>query len=158
MAVRLLILFIALPIVELWLLIKVGGLIGVLPTIALVILTAVVGSQLVRRQGLTTIQRVRECQARGEPPALPLLSGAALLAAGLMLLTPGFISDAVGFLLLIPGLREKIARQLLKRMVIIQPGTGPSHYAGRGEATRHRPNVIEGDYDRRDDSDDDAHR
>ena len=82
MALRLLILFIALPIIELFLLIKIGGVIGFFPTIALVILTAVIGSQLVRRQGLTVLARIRESQARGEMPALPMLDGAALLHLG----------------------------------------------------------------------------
>ncbi|GAB3684481.1 FxsA family protein [Salinisphaera aquimarina] len=157
MALRLLLLFIVLPIVELMLLIKVGGLIGFLPTIALVIVTAFVGSQLVRRQGLTVLQRIRESQARGETPALPLLDGAALLFAGFMLLTPGFISDAFGFVLLIPGLREKIARRLLSKVVIMQaaPGAG-ARYAGRGEARSKPSSVIEGDYQRKDGPSDSA--
>lgn len=151
MALRLLILFIALPIIELFLLIKIGGVIGFLPTIALVILTAVIGSQLVRRQGLTVLARIRESQARGEMPALPMLDGAALLLAGFMLLTPGFLSDALGFVLLVPGLRQKIARKLLSRVVIMQPGGTPrqERYAGRGSGQRSRPDVIEGDYERR---------
>ena len=152
MALRLLILFIALPIIELFLLIKIGGVIGFLPTIALVILTAVIGSQLVRRQGLTVLSRIRESQARGEMPALPMLDGAALLLAGFMLLTPGFLSDALGFVLLVPGLRQKIARRLLSRVVIMQPAGGVNErYAGRGQHSRPDPNaVIEGDYERRD--------
>lgn len=152
MAARLLILFIALPILELWLLIKVGGIIGFFPTVALILLTAAIGSQLVRRQGLTVLSRIREAQGRGEVPALPMLDGAALLLAGLMLLTPGFISDALGFVLLVPGLRQKIARRLLSRVVIMQAGGGTTeHYAGRGQHSRPDPNaVIEGDYKRRD--------
>lgn len=151
MAARLLILFIALPILELWLLIKIGGMIGFFPTVALILLTAAIGSQLVRRQGLTVLQRIRESQARGEMPALPMLDGAALLLAGLMLLTPGFLSDALGFVLLVPGLRQKIARRLLSRVVIMQPAAGGGErYAGRGQHSRPDPNaVIEGDYERR---------
>jgi UPF0716 protein FxsA len=156
MAARLLILFIALPILELWLLIKIGGMIGFFPTVALILLTAAIGSQLVRRQGLTVLSRIREAQARGEVPALPMLDGAALLLAGLMLLTPGFLSDALGFVLLVPGLRQKIARRLLSRVVIMQPGGQPGggtteRYAGRGQHSRPDPNAaIEGDYKRRD--------
>lgn len=153
MAIRLLILFIVIPIVELWLLIKIGSLIGVLPTIGLVLLTAVIGSQLVRRQGLTVMRRIQESQTRGEMPALPMLDGAALLLAGFMLLTPGFLSDAFGFVLLVPGLRHKIARRLLSRMVIVRPaGAGNEHYAGRGtgHSSRRADHVIEGDYARSD--------
>ena len=154
MALRLLILFIALPIIELFLLIKIGGVIGFFPTIALVILTAVIGSQLVRRQGLTVLARIRESQARGETPALPMLDGAALLLAGFMLLTPGFISDALGFVLLVPGLRQQIARRLLSRVVVMTPaGAANERYAGRGtgtSSTRRDPHsVIEGDYERK---------
>jgi len=153
MALRLLLLFIVLPIVELMLLIKIGGLIGFLPTIALVIVTAFVGSQLVRRQGLTVLARIRESQAKGEVPTLPLLDGAALLFAGFMLLTPGFITDICGFVLLIPGLREKLARGLVSKVVIMTPaGTAAgSRYAGRGDARRRNESVIEGDYQRTDD-------
>lgn len=155
MAARLLILFVALPILELWLLIKIGGMIGFFPTVALILLTAAVGSQLVRRQGLTVLSRIREAQGRGEMPALPMLDGAALLLAGFMLLTPGFVSDALGFILLVPGLRQKIARRLLSRVVIMQSagGTANEHYAGRGEHSRPNPNAsLEGDYEKRDDA------
>ena len=151
MAARLLLLFIIAPIVELWLLIKIGGMIGIIPTIALVLLTAVIGSQLVRRQGLSVMQRIRESQRRGEAPALPVLNGAALLLAGFMLLTPGFISDALGFVLLIPKLRERIARALLGRVIIVQPPGDNARYAGRGEAQHHQPDVLEGDYQRKED-------
>ena len=153
MAAKLLLIFIALPILELYLLIKIGGVIGILPTIALVILTAVIGSQLVRRQGLTALQRIRDTQARGETPALPMLDGAALVLAGFMLLTPGFVSDAFGFVLLIPGLRERIARRLLARVTIVQPGADP-RYAGRGEAQGRDSSVIEGNYRRKEEPDD----
>ncbi|MES1926745.1 FxsA family protein [Salinisphaera sp. T31B1] len=151
MAIRLLLLFIVLPIVELMLLIKIGGVIGFLPTIALVIITAFVGSQLVRRQGLTVLARIRESQARGEVPTLPLLDGAALLFAGFMLLTPGFITDICGFVLLIPGLRERLARGLVSKVVVMTPGgMAGGRYAGRGAARGRSDSVIEGDYRRTD--------
>lgn len=143
MAARLLLLFIIAPIVELYVLIKIGGLIGVVPTVALVFLTALIGSQLVRRQGLDVMRRVRASQAHGEAPALPLLDGAALLLAGLLLITPGFISDTVGFILLIPRLRRHLARRLLARVVIINPG-GP--WPGGGDAG---DGPIEGEYERK---------
>lgn len=161
MALRLLLLFIVLPIVELMLLIKIGGLIGFLPTIALVIITAFAGSQLVRRQGLTVLARIRESQARGEVPTLALLDGAALLFAGFMLLTPGFITDLCGFALLVPGLREKLARGLVSRVVVMTPMSGGpgGRYAGRGEAQNRSDTVIEGDYRRTDTSEKkDQHR
>lgn len=156
MAARLLLLFIVLPIIELWLLIKVGSVIGVIPTIALVILTAVIGSQLVRHQGLGVMQRIREAQGRGEAPALPMLDGAALLLAGFMLLTPGFISDTFGFVLLVPKLRQRIARALLARVIVMQPGVGnPVGDSGKARGRRRKSgndSVIEGDYQRKRDA------
>lgn len=145
MAGRLLLLFIIGPIAELYVLIKVGGLIGVIPTIALVLLTAALGSHLVRRQGLEVMSRVRSAQMRGEVPALPALDGAALLFAGMLLITPGFISDTLGFLLLIPKLRDRIARALLSRVVVFTPG-GPAGGRRGGDGT------IEGEYKRKSDS------
>lgn len=154
MAARLLLLFIIAPIVELWLLIKIGGMIGIVPTIALVLLTAAVGSQLVRRQGLAVMQRIREAQGRGEAPALPVLNGAALLLAGFMLLTPGFISDAIGFCLLVPKLRERIARALLSRVVIMQPAGGFGGPGSRGGPFGANDDTIEGEYERKSDKSD----
>lgn len=145
MAGRLLLLFIVLPLVETWLLIKVGSVIGALATIGLVILTAVIGSQLVRWQGLQTMRDIQVCQRRGEVPAIPLLEGAALLLAGAFLITPGFITDTLGFLLLIPPLRRQAARRLLARTVVIQ---GPGSRASDPSSTSRGRNVIEGDYRR----------
>lgn len=142
---RLLILFIVLPLVETWLLIEVGRVIGALATIGAVIATAVIGSQLVRYQGLQVLRDIRAGQLRGEPPALPLLEGAALLVAGAFLLTPGFITDTLGFLMLVPPLRRQAAQRLLARMIVIGP-EGP--YPGSGRP--HDPNVIKGDYRRED--------
>lgn len=152
MAGRLLLLFIIAPIVELFVLIKVGGIIGVIPTVALVLLTAIIGSQLVRRQGLEVMSRVRATQTRGEAPALPMLNGAALLLAGLLLITPGLISDALGFVLLIPKLRERLAQKLLSRVVIFTPGGGGP---GRGPSANDTDDSpIEGEYRRKSDQPD----
>ncbi|KEZ77664.1 FxsA family protein [Salinisphaera hydrothermalis] len=151
MAARLLLLFIIAPIVELFLLVKIGGIIGVVPTIALVLLTAIIGSQLVRRQGMGVMNRIREAQAHGEAPAVPMLDGAALLLAGFFLLTPGFISDALGFLLLIPKLRQRLARAMLSRFVILTPGNGGF---GRGPFGGADDGTIEGEYQRKSDRSD----
>lgn len=151
MAGRLLLLFIAFPILEVWLLIEVGSVIGALWTVLIIILTAIVGSQLVRRQGLGVMQRAREYQARGEVPALPMLEGVALLIAGFCLIMPGFISAAFGFLLLIPRLRTWAARRILARTVTIQPGADGFNEPGDDRDQRAESSVIEGDYERRDD-------
>jgi len=135
-----LLLFIGLPLIEVYFLIKVGSQIGALPTIALSILTAVLGTWLVRHQGFGVLMRVRETLALDEVPALELLDGALILIAGLFLLLPGFLTDAVGFLLLFPHLR----RWLIRRYVQITPVGIPGRDAPR------RPRIIEGRF-RRDD-------
>lgn len=144
MAGKLLLLFIALPLVETWLLIKVGSVIGALWTILAVIATAVIGSQLVRRQGLQTLAQVQQSQARGEMPAVPILEGAALLLAGALLVTPGFISDTVGFLLLIPPLRQLAARRILARAIVVTPAGHPPPRPQQSNSQ----NIIEGEYRR----------
>lgn len=142
MAGKLLILFIALPLLETWLLIEIGSVIGALWTIFIVIATALIGSNLVRRQGLQALAQVQASQARGETPAVPILEGAALLLAGALLVTPGFISDTLGFLLLIPPLRQRVARRILTRAFIVTPaGTPP-----QGPYSDNAQNIIEGEY------------
>lgn len=157
MAGRLLLLFILLPLIEIWLLIEVGTLIGPWWTILIIVGTAIVGSQLVRRQGMEVFRRVQEHQRRGEVPAIPMLEGLALLLAGLCLIMPGLITGAIGFLLLIPPLRAWAARRLLSRMVVMQANGSvySSHGAhpGHRQKDQHGNTVIEGDYERRHDDD-----
>lgn len=148
MAGKLLILFIVLPLVETWLLIKVGSVIGAGWTILAVISTAVIGSQLVRRQGLQTFANIQACQARGEMPAVPMLEGAALLLAGALLVTPGFISDTLGFLLLVPPLRQYAARGILARAITITPAGTPGNDPRQPGSGANKDNVIEGEYRR----------
>jgi UPF0716 protein FxsA len=133
----LLLLFVGVPLLELYLLIQVGSEIGALATIGLSILTAVLGTLLVRVQGFSVLLRVRGMLDRGEVPALEVLDGAVLLIAGIMLLLPGFITDALGFLLLIPPLR----RLLILRFVRVIP-VQRQPQAGAG------PRVIEGEFRR----------
>ncbi len=136
-------LFVLIPIAEIIVLIKVGSLIGVLPTVALVILTAVGGAALMRYQGLQTMAAVRQAVSRGEVPALEMLEGLALLVGGALLLTPGFITDALGFTLLIPPIRRRLARAALGRMEIRHVGGSHQHPEDR--------TTIEGEFRRRDD-------
>ena len=97
---------VGIPLVELYLLIQVGSEIGVLPTIGYHPVHRDPGAYLVRVQGFAVLMRVRTCQDQGELPALEVLDGALLLIAGLMLILPGFLTDTLGFLLLIPPLRQ----------------------------------------------------
>lgn len=124
-------LFVVIPILEIAAFIQVGSLIGLLPTLGSIVLTAVIGAFLVRRQGLQTLQEAQQASAQGELPVGPLFHGVFILIAGLLLLTPGFITDAIGFVLLVPPLRKIIGANIwatLKDKVEIHTTTG--HYPG----------------------------
>lgn len=107
---------------ELWVLIQVGARVGAFETVLLVFLTAAAGMALVRGQSLTTLERLR----RGQAERAEVLEGPLLLVAALLLLLPGFVSDAVGALLLIPPLRRVVARKLFERVGRGGPGGPPS--------------------------------
>ncbi|WP_105104597.1 FxsA family protein [Microbulbifer pacificus] len=139
-----LILFIVLPILEMWLLISVGEKIGALPTIGLVLLTAMVGVALLRHQGISTLMRAQEKMRVGEVPAREMAEGVFLAVGGALLLTPGFITDTLGFICLIPGLRQLVLGKFLSRMVIVQPGYTPGADGQEPDGGR----IIEGDYQR----------
>ena len=108
-------LFVTVPLVEIYFLIQVGQNIGALSTILLCILTAALGAVLLRIQGILTLMRAREKLRRGEIPADNLLEGLILLITGVLLLTPGFVTDVLGFLCLVPSLRSMLARRMLHR-------------------------------------------
>ncbi len=140
-------LFLIVPIAEIYVLIEVGGIIGALPTVFLVVLTAVIGAALMRTQGLSTMAKVQGAVAQGELPAVALLEGALILVAGVLLLTPGFVTDTIGFLFLIPPLRVGLvqgllARQLAAHVELQARGTSP-----RGRSSGQ---VIEGEFERND--------
>jgi len=113
----LLILFIIVPLFELYILIQIGNLLGVLPTIMLVIITALIGALLLRYQGLQTLARVQNKLQQGEIPAAELIGGVILLLSGALLLTPGFFTDCIGFLCLLPTFRTRLATSFLKRLI-----------------------------------------
>ncbi|WGL16652.1 FxsA family protein [Microbulbifer bruguierae] len=146
----LLVLFIVMPILEMWVLITVGQHIGALPTIGLVLLTAVVGLALLRRQGISTVMRAQQKMQAGELPAREMAEGIFLAVGGALLLTPGFVTDAIGFACLIPGLRQLILGRLLSHITVVRYGPyGPQTGPEAGEARRNH-DVIEGDYKRED--------
>ncbi|MBN1269293.1 MAG: FxsA family protein [Kiritimatiellae bacterium] len=110
----LLTLFIILPILELALLLKVGALIGPWPTLAVVVGTGVLGATLARWQGLQLLFQIQRDMAEGRMPAPRLLDGLMILIAAVLLVTPGFITDAAGFLLLVPAFRDLVKIQARK--------------------------------------------
>ena len=132
--------FIVVPLLEIFAFIQVGSAIGAFPTLALIVLTAVVGALLVRRQGLRVVLDARESLARDELPLAAALHGGLLLFAGLLLLTPGFVTDTIGFLLLVPAARSVVAKRLW-RWLEARTKVRARSAAGRGR----RPAVIEGE-------------
>ena len=104
-----LLLFIGIPLVEIYFLIKVGDVIGAFTTVVLVVATAVLGASIARYQGLVTLQRVQATVARGEAPAIEMLEGVILFLGAVLLLIPGFVTDIFGFACLVPPLRRAIA-------------------------------------------------
>lgn len=147
----LLLVFLAIPLLEVMLLIRVGGVIGALPTVALVVLTAVIGVALLRRQGLATLQRVQQSVDAGRLPAVEMVEGVGLLLAGAFLLTPGFFTDALGFILLVPALRRLLAAWVLRRGILLQAGYGrPGGGGPEGRGPDDGSRTIEGEYRRED--------
>lgn len=108
-------LFIIIPLIELYFILVVGGAIGAFWTVMLVIITAVVGVNLLRVQGMKTLAKAQRNMARGQIPAMEMMEGIALAVAGVLLITPGFITDAIGFLCLIPASRQAIIRYIMTK-------------------------------------------
>lgn len=139
----LLLAFLIVPLVEIYLLLVIGGIIGPLPTVAMVVFTAVLGAWLLRIEGFQTWFRLQQSLAQGKIPALEIVEGPILLVGGALLLTPGFFTDFLGFLCLLPASRRRIARYVLKRWLIRRPPGGPGAPPGG-------PRIIEGEFQRRD--------
>jgi len=153
----LLALFFIIPIIEIYLLIEIGSVIGAFATVFSVVFTAVLGAWLLRIQGFSTLRRVQQTAAQGGIPAIEILEGAMLLVAGALLLTPGFFTDAIGFVCLVPPLRRSMALWFFQRIFRFPSSRGPTGkppggggFNQPGHHHPHRPDVIEGEY-RRDD-------
>lgn len=136
-------LFLVVPVVELVVIVQVGREIGVLNTIALLIVVGLVGAVLVRREGVGVMRRVQGAIARGEVPAREVVDGFLILFAGALLLTPGFVSDVLAVVLLVPparaGVRALILRSATRRggfvrLLVARPGGRPGGF-GRGGGT-----------------------
>jgi UPF0716 protein FxsA len=135
---RLFLLFLLIPLIEIALFIQVGGLIGLWPTLAIVILTAVAGAYLLRSQGSHVLAQLRGSLEELRDPSEPLAHGAMILFAGALLLTPGFFTDTIGLLLMVPGVRGRLFAFIRKRIVVEE-----IRYGGRED--RH-PDVVDADY------------
>jgi UPF0716 protein FxsA len=135
-----LLLFIVVPLAEIAILIKVGQHIGWLWTILIVVFTAFIGTWLLRQQGFGVMSRAMEALASGRMPVEPVIEGMCLLLAGAFLLTPGLLTDAVGFLLLVPVIRMAVAKWTLKKML----QSGSVHVSVFGEQSANDPEAESG--------------
>lgn len=137
--------FLAVPLIEIALFVQVGGAIGLWPTLAIVVLTAILGTVLVRTQGALALNNLRGSFSRLEDPSEPLAHGAMILLSGALLLTPGFFTDAVGFALLMPPVRRALFAWLRKRVKVQRFEMGPG-----GPVHTHHPrpgeDIIEGEF------------
>lgn len=145
MGFLILIALIAVPLVEIAVFIQVGGVLGLWPTLGLILLTALLGSWQLRTQGLATLTKAREQMDRGVMPARELFDGLCLLVGGALLLTPGFVTDLLGGLLFVPPFREFLRRTLGRRIAAARQ---TRVYMDGEEVFRYRSDgdVIDGDY------------
>jgi len=141
----LLLLLIGVPIIEIALFIEIGGYIGLWPTLATILVTAVIGAALVRRQGLATLAKAQAEVDAGRPPVRELFDGVCILIAGALLLTPGFMTDAVGLALLIPGFRTVLGRRLLE--LIKARGGTTVHWHIESTRTRGTSTVVDAEFE-----------
>ncbi|PHS72369.1 MAG: exlusion protein FxsA [Cycloclasticus sp.] len=147
-----LLLLIVVPVVEIYFLIQVGSAIGALPTVILIVFTALLGAYLFRLQGLSTVQRIQASLSRSEIPAVEMIEGAMLLVSGALLLTPGFVTDIVGFACLIPLLRRKFALSILESQLINTSSFQGGSPFQQSNTDSSNGDIIEGEF-KRDDED-----
>lgn len=149
MGLIILALFIGVPIVEIAVFIEVGGWIGLWPTVGVIVATAMAGTAMLRHQGLSVLARAQRSLERRELPVAEIVDGICLLLAGALLLTPGFVTDALGFVLMVPGLRQALVAPILRRLAArggmrggfyAQGRSGPGGGDGGG-------GVIDGEYE-----------
>ena len=137
--------FLIVPFIEIYLLLQLGGIVGILPTVLLVVFTAVLGAWLLRQQGFSTWQRLQTNLAQGKVPAYEMIEGPILLVGGALLLTPGFFTDALGFACLIPQVRRKFAKYVIENKLIDFQSGSPF------QKPKPKPdNVIEGEFKKED--------
>jgi len=139
-------LLIFIPLIEIYLLIKVGGLIGAFPTVLVVVSTAIAGTWLLKQQGLATLMRFQTSATQGRMPAQEMAEGLALAFGGALLLTPGFVTDIIGFLCLVPFTRKAIIHWLMSRMKLkVMSGMSAMDAEVKARETRNG-RTIEGDF------------
>jgi len=156
-------LFFIIPLIEIYFLVQVGEEIGAGMTILLVIITAIIGVTLLRQQGLRTLMKANQAMQAGKMPAQEMFDGFILAAVGILLVTPGFFTDGIGFILLVPSIRKALMHSLLKNMTVQthshfrsagfsqRPSSDhPPHHQGDIEQDSKGKHTIEGDFKRED--------
>ncbi|MBN0989794.1 FxsA family protein [Amphritea pacifica] len=157
----LLLLFIIIPVIEITVLINVGQAIGAWYTVGLVLLSAFIGVNMLRYQGLSTLARAQQRMNAGQIPGNEMVEGIVLAVGGALLLTPGFVTDVIGFLCLIPYTRKALARQVMSRFTVVamshrQNGVAPEdvinhgQHSHRSQDTDRNGDIIDGDFRRED--------
>lgn len=160
MFAKLFLTMVSVSLLEIYVLIKVGGFLGAWPTVALVVLTAFVGSALVRSQGLQVLQQFQQRIAQGESPGQQLIEGFMLLVTGVLLVTPGFVTDFLGLLILQPSIRGMVAQYLLANVKLNSTMSGEFYQSSSrttGDNFKNKKsdgNIIEGEFERKDDNKD----
>jgi len=141
-----LIIFVVIPLVELGIFAAVSEHIGLWTALLFALFTAVLGGNIVRMQGMQTIASMRTNMDRGQMPTKEIFDGFCLVAAGALLITPGFLTDAIGFCLLVPPLRDAVRAALKKNAKFAM---GSTHFHGEGFSSKsyQDPNIIEGEYE-----------
>lgn len=143
--------FLAIPLIEIALFIQVGGLIGLWPTLAIVILTAVIGTMLVRSQGALAMGQLRSSFQDLNDPTEPLAHGAMILISAALLVTPGFFTDFIGFALLVPGFRRLVLARVRQRVTVASFEMGRQPNPGAQYGSSHRgplnENIIDGEFE-----------
>jgi len=140
-----LLLFILMPIIEMWLLITIGSYIGALSTIALVLLTALIGIGLLREQGVSTLWRGREKLQQGKIPAQEMMEGIVLAVSGALLLTPGFVTDTIGLMGLLPLTRIFLVKSILQKVSILNANAQSFSQQPFGSQSQNYGDTIDGE-------------
>ena len=138
---RLFLLFLIVPLIEIALFIQVGGIIGLGWTLLIVVLTAILGTFLVRSQGMAVLAKLRGSMEELRDPTEPLVHGAMILFSGALLLTPGFFTDAVGFCLLVPGIRTMLFNAIRSRLTLSEVQYGSA------EQPQSRPDIVDAEFE-----------
>lgn len=141
------IIFVAVPIIEIALFIQAGDWFGLGPTLAMIVVTAIIGITLLRQQGLSTLFKAQQKMNQGEIPALEMVEGIMLAVAGALLITPGFFTDAIGFLLLTPVIRKLLFSKVLQNKVNMHVHNQHNPFdEAQPSHPEKTPRTIEGEY------------